>query len=130
MYTVLIASIFWTLASKGPAAFAMAKQQGGYDNGEPRHQMTTLEGWGRRSVAAHQNGWEAMLIQGLAIAMVVATGHAEDPTAVGLAWGWIGLRVLYTGIYVAGYGTLRTLVWALAIACSMGLIGVAAGWIA
>lgn len=127
MYTALIAAIIWTIASKGPAAAEMAKQPEGYDNGEPRQQMAKLEGRGRRAVAAHQNAWEALTIHGLAIAAFVASGQEAGTLALGLAWGWLALRIAYTLIYVAGLATLRTAAWSLALLCSLGLIALAGG---
>ena len=44
--------------TKLPVAVAM-QRAGGYDNRMPRVQQARLEGWGARSVAAHQNGFES-----------------------------------------------------------------------
>jgi uncharacterized MAPEG superfamily protein len=35
---------------------------------------------------------------------------------------WIGLRLVYLGVYIAGYGALRTLIWGLALALNIAIL--------
>ena len=53
----IVAAWLVVYGSKLPVAAAM-QRAGGYDNHLPRSQQARLEGWGARSVAAHQNGFE------------------------------------------------------------------------
>jgi uncharacterized MAPEG superfamily protein len=116
----LMAAVCVTLLSKAPMAFAQIRTKRGYDNNSPRVQQETLDGWGARARAAHQNGWEAFQIFGIGAACVLATGH-DGVVAVGLGWAWIGARILYTALYVKGLGGLRTVMWGFSLACSIGL---------
>ena len=116
----LIAAMLLTLFSKAPLAVAQARTKEGYDNTNPREQQARLEGWGQRARAAHQNGWEAFSILGVGAAVALATGH-DGAVAAGLAWAWVGLRLLYIAIYIRGMGNLRTVVFSAALLCSIGL---------
>ena len=48
------------------------------------------------------------------------------PTADLLALGYIASRIVYGFLYIAGLGTLRSLVWCLGLACIIGLFVIAA----
>jgi uncharacterized MAPEG superfamily protein len=55
---------YWPRAVAGQA---MKQMPGGYDNHLPRDQQAKLEGKGRRALAAHQNGMEALLVFSIAV---------------------------------------------------------------
>ena len=129
MAVILFAAILLTLATKAPVAVAMAKQPRGYNNIEPRVQQAALEGAGRRALAAHANGWEALIVHAAALCMASASGVADHSLAVTLAWAWFPARIAYTALYVAGTGVPRTLAWFAGFGSSLGLIAVAAGWL-
>ncbi len=128
MAICLVLTVVLTLLSKVPLAVAQGRAKGGYDNETPRQQQATLSGWGQRAWAAHQNAWEALLLQGLGLLAVIASG--EDSPEIGgsteviwlMAIGWMVCRVGYTALYVAGLGSFRSVVWTLGFLCSLGLM--------
>jgi uncharacterized MAPEG superfamily protein len=108
------------LASKGPVAFAMARRPGGYDNRTPRDQQAALEGWGRRAVAAHLNGFEAFAP--FAAAVLVAVISGADPTwTARLAVVFVAARVIYVPLYIADLALARSAVWTVGFAATAGL---------
>ncbi len=117
----LLLALILTHASKLPVALAMAHQPGGYDNRHPRDQQAQLAGWGRRALAAHQNAFEAF--PGFAAGVLVAELAGADPTwASRLAITFLVCRVAYTGLYLADVAAVRSLVWTLGLAATVGLL--------
>lgn len=121
----LPAAVLWTLMTKLPQAWEMARQPGGYDNDNPRAQAAALDARGARAVAAHANAWEALLLHSLGLLAASSQG-VEGPLVLALAWGWFPIRLLYTWIYLQGRGSLRSTVWTLGLLCSLGLMLLAA----
>lgn len=107
------------MVSKAPVALAMARQDGGYDNKNPRVQQAELVGWGRQAVAAHLNGFEAF--SGFAVAVLVAVLAGADPVwTARLAVAFVVARVFYIPLYICNLDLLRSAVWTvgfLATAC-------------
>ena len=108
------------IISKGPVAIAMAQQSGGYDNKNPRVQQAGLDGWGRRAVAAHLNSFEAF--PAFAAAVLVAVIAGADPTwTMRLAITFIVARTLYLALYLLDLDLLRSAVWTVGFASTVGL---------
>ena len=59
-YALVLASLLVQIGSKGPVAAAQKATSGTYDNNNPREQQARLEGAGKRALAAHANGYEAI----------------------------------------------------------------------
>lgn len=98
------------MVSKAPVAIAMAWQDGGYDNKNPRVQQAELVGWGRRAVAAHLNGFEAF--PAFAAAVLVAAASGADPGWTSrLAVAFVIARVFYIPLYIFNLDLLRSAVW-------------------
>jgi uncharacterized MAPEG superfamily protein len=119
MTTLLICLLIAMLlpyAAKGPVAVAMAKL-GGYDNSHPREQQSKLTGFGARAVAGHQNAFESLLIFGLAVLVVLATGKVNMVAEIA-AIVHVVARVAYQILYLKDKGTLRSLSWFVAIIAS------------
>jgi len=109
-----------TILTKLPVSMAMARQ-GGYDNHNPRLQQAQLTGWGKRSVAAHQNSFEAF--PPFAIAVLVAhVGEADPVVFHSLAAGFLVLRLAYLGAYLADRASLRSMLWMAGAGCCVGLM--------
>lgn len=109
-----------TLLTKLPVSMAMNRQSS-YDNHNPRLQQAQLTGWGKRSVAAHENAFEAF--PPFAFAVVVAYIGEADPTVLhSLAVGFLVLRLAYQGAYLADLATLRSTLWLAAVGCCVGLM--------
>ena len=109
---------------KVPVAIAMGRQKGGYDNRNPREQQARLEGWGRRAVAAHANGFEAFAPFAAAVLAAHVT-HAPLASVNALAITFVIARVAYAALYIANVATLRSLVWGVGFFATLGLFGLA-----
>lgn len=108
------------MVSKGPVAVAMARQTGGYDNKKPRDQQALLEGWGRRAVAAHLNGFEAF--PAFAAAVLVAVAAGADPVwTTRLSIAFVVARALYLPLYVFDLDRVRSMVWTVGFGVTVGL---------
>ncbi|HEY4080914.1 MAG TPA: MAPEG family protein [Burkholderiaceae bacterium] len=103
--------------SKG---YGKRRRDGGFDNHDPRAWLGKLGGFQARANAAQQNSFEALP---LFIAGVLAAQqmHADQYHVDLLAMIFVALRIAYIALYVADKPTLRSLVWAVGLACSIGL---------
>lgn len=102
-----------------------AKASRDFDNNNPREYLAKLQGKRARAVAAMNNGYEGFPL--FAAAVIIAhTLQGPQDTANLLAMGYIASRVVYGVLYIAGLGTLRSLVWIAGLACVIGLFVLAA----
>ena len=109
--------LLWTAIAKATAP--------GFNNRTPRAWQAQLTGMPQRAFAAHLNAFEAF--PAFAAGVIIAQQFdAPQATVDMLALSFIGLRLLYGVLYLADKATLRSLVWALATACTVGLFVVAA----
>ena len=115
----IVAAWVWVYAGKLPVAVAM-QRDGGYNNHLPRAQQARLQGWGARSVAAHQNGFEAFAPFAAAVLVAhIAGGPAR--LVDGLAIAFVVSRVIYVLCYVADWPSLRSTVWSVGWIATLGL---------
>lgn len=105
---------------KLPLALAQSRQPEGYDNKHPRRQQASLEGFGARAVAAHQNGFEAF--PGFAAAVILdhLAGSPDHRTNI-LCIAFVVARALYIGAYLANQDYLRSAIWTLGFLCTIAL---------
>ncbi len=98
----------------------LSLKDGKYDNNDPREWESKLIGWQKRAIAAHSNGYEALP---LFIAAVIFAQMAQgDQSHIDmLAMTFIALRVMYIAAYLMNFGSLRSLIWAAAVAVNVGL---------
>ena len=106
-------------ASKLPLAVAMHRA-GGYDNRHPRAQQAGLTGWGARSLAAHQNGFETFAPFAAAV-LVAHLGGGPNQVVDAFAVTFVASRVVYTGCYLADLASLRSAVWTVGFIATLGL---------
>ena len=106
--------------SKMPAAVAMARLPGGYDNRNPRDQMAMVEGFGKRGAAAHANGFEGLIVFSAAV-FVAHLGQGDARHAAWLALGYVVSRIAYVALYLANLDRARSTLWMLGMMCSLGL---------
>jgi len=66
--------------------------------------------WAGRASRAHKNTGEALIPFAALVLIAHVSGTANEMTAL-CATVFLGLRVLYAVVYIAGVGTLRTVVW-------------------
>jgi uncharacterized MAPEG superfamily protein len=106
-------------SSKLPVAVAM-QRAGGYDNRHPRAQQATLEGFGARAVAAHLNGFETFAPFAAAVLAAHVLG-ARAALVDTLAVAFVVSRVVYVACYLADLATVRSAVWMVGFALTLGL---------
>ena len=116
VWCVLIAALL-------PYAFTWLAKFGGrgrYDNRAPRDFLERLDGWRKRAHWAQLNSFEAF--PPFAAGVLVAQQRAAPQGEVdALAAAFVALRVLYGALYIVDRPSLRSTVWALAMACVVGL---------
>lgn len=92
----------------------------GYDNDNPRHFMSGLEGEGARANAAMQNGFEGFPL--FAASVLVAAVQKADPTMVNiLAVAYVLIRLAYAYTYIKGYSNARSSIWFTGLICVVGI---------
>lgn len=97
----------------------------GFTNRKPRLFQQNLEGYRARAHWAHLNSLEAFppFAAGVLVAQFL---HAAQDRIDLLAVSFIVLRLIYGALYIADKALVRSIVWALAFACVVGLFVVAA----
>jgi len=98
----------------------IAKASRDYDNEDPRNMDGYRTPIRRRAHAAHQNSFEAFAFFAAAI-LIAALRGVPPQTIDALAVLWVALRIIYIAVYLAGRGTLRSLVWLAAIATTIAI---------
>jgi uncharacterized MAPEG superfamily protein len=123
--TIALACIPVALAlvygTKVPLSIAMAKEPGRYDNKNPRAQQAKLAGWGQRAHAAHLNGFEAFAPFAAGVLVAHVTG-ADSKWSTILAVAFVVSRAIYPVLYMANLDKARSLVWAVGLASTFGLL--------
>lgn len=118
-FACVFAAFVLLYVSKAPV-FAAMKGLGKYDNENPRDQQARLDGWGKRALAAHQNGFEGFAPFAAAV-LVAHLGGGDLKVASFLAATYVVVRIAYVFLYIAGIGTLRSLVWGVGLLATAGL---------
>ena len=119
----ILAACLLPIACAGIAkfkAFGKPRREGGFDNRNPRQWLAGLQGWQSRAHAAQMNSFEALPIF-IAGVLVAERMHASQTYIDTLAVGFLCARVGYIGTYLADRATLRSLLWALGLACCIAL---------
>ena len=115
---------YWCVLAAGlmPYLFtAIAKTTGGrFDNRAPRDWQARLQGMPARAHAAHLNAFEAFPLFAAAV-IIAQLRDAPQDRVDQLAIAFVVLRLAFGFVYMAGYATLRSLLWALAFACAIAL---------
>lgn len=122
-------SIVWLMLAAAllPYAAAASAKAGGkaYDNGDPRAWLARQEGWRARANAAQKNLFEGLPFFYAAV-LLALYAQASEGWLLMLMSAWVGVRMIYIGVYVAGYGAARTAVWALALIINIAILFLAA----
>lgn len=115
---------YWCVLAAGVMPFlftAIAKGLGErYNNRTPRDWQAKLEGRPARAHAAHLNSFEAFPFFAAAVIIAHLRGLSQETIDL-LAVAFIVLRLAYGLIYIAGWPRTRSMVWALAFLCCVGL---------
>lgn len=114
----------WCVVAAGVMPFlftGIAKSMGRrYDNRQPRTWQTGLEGAAARAHAAHLNAFEAFPLFAAGVLFAQQAGAVQGRVDQ-LALAFVLLRLGYGACYIAGFASLRSLIWAAAFACSLWL---------
>lgn len=114
----------WCVVAAGLMPFlftGVAKSLGRrYDNRQPRAWQSGLEGAPARAHAAHLNAFEAFPLFAAGVLFAAHGGAAPDRIDQ-LALAFVLLRLGYGACYIAGWATVRSLVWLAALVCSVAL---------
>lgn len=114
LWCVLVAGIL-------PQFFGIyAKASKDFDNNNPREYLARLEGKRARAVAAMANGYEGFPLFAAAVIIASMLKGPQFATDM-LALGYIATRFAYGVLYIAGKGTLRSVVWMAGLACIVTL---------
>lgn len=97
------------------------QKEGKYDNHYPRTQQARLQGIGARAVAAHQNGFESLLVFATAALTALATNHVSATIQI-LAVVYIISRVIYNIFYVMDMASLRSMTWFVGFICCLAIL--------
>lgn len=103
------------------AYIAKAGAYGPRDNAAPREWASRQSGWRSRANAAQANGFEGLPFFIGAVVIAHQLGAAQGRIDL-LAGAYVLLRVVYVGLYVAGIGGLRSVVWALGFLANVALL--------
>ena len=113
--------LMWTATAKFGGSQKMSIGQ----NRAPREFLETVTGMQKRAHWAQQNSFEAFPAFAAAAIIAHLAGGAQATIDM-LAMAWVAARVAYGICYLADWGAPRSLVWAAAVACVVGLFVTAA----
>lgn len=111
-YCAILAAFLLIYVPRQVVSGEMKKQEGGYNNNDPRAQQARLEGLGRRAMGAHQNAFEAFAP--FAAGVLAALQRSPQRTAiVAICVAFVVVRTVYMIAYLADKATLRSGMWGL-----------------
>lgn len=123
-WCVLIAA-FMPLAFIGYAKFAGDSKMGPRENHHPREWLDTTQGAKKRAYWAQLNSFEAFPPFAAGVIIAVIAGGSIATVNI-LAVLFIVLRLVYGWCYITDRASLRSTVWFVAAACTVGLFITAA----
>lgn len=94
------------------------------DNQSPRDWMSRQAGWRARALAAQNNSFEGLPFFIGAVVIAHQLGAAQARLDV-LAAAYVLMRIVYIALYIRGFGTARSAVWALAFALNIAILFIA-----
>jgi uncharacterized MAPEG superfamily protein len=106
--------------AKGPG-FGKPRREGGFDNAHPRDWLAKQTDWQARANAAQANSFEALPFFIGAVVIAHQLGAQQTVLDI-LSVLFITLRVIFIAMYVAGLPTIRSAMWALALAANIGIL--------
>lgn len=103
------------------SAAGKSRQEGGYDNRQPRDWAARQQGWQARAMAAQANGFEALPLF-VAGVLLAQQAHADQARIDVLALSFVAIRLIYVAAYVMNQASLRSLVWTAGMLVSISLV--------
>jgi uncharacterized MAPEG superfamily protein len=121
-WCVLIAALLpfgcaWLAKSQG---IGKPREQGGFDNRDPRAWLAQQRDWNARANSAQANSFEALPFFIGAVIIAHQLGAPQTRLDI-LAVVFITLRIIYIAMYVAGLPTIRSGIWTLALLVNIGI---------
>jgi uncharacterized MAPEG superfamily protein len=113
LWCVFIAGVLPYIASLAAKAGASD-----FNNQAPREWLSKQGGHRARANAAQQNSFEAFAFFAAAVIVAHITRGPQAQVDT-LAMVFIAARALYLVMYLGGWGTLRSLVWAVGMVCTV-----------
>ena len=117
--------IAWLLLAAAvlPYGAAIAAKAGGraFDNDAPRAWLAAQGGWRARADAAQANLFEGLPFFYAAVLYALYAGADEGRVAV-LMLAWVLLRLLYVLAYILGRGTVRSIIWGVALLVNLAIL--------
>ena len=101
--------------------FGKSRQQGGYDNHNPRAWLALQTDWRARANSAQANTHEALPFFFAAV-IVAHQLQASQPLVDALAVVFLVLRAGYILAYVSDKANLRSAIWALALLVNIAIL--------
>jgi len=122
-WCVLIAALLPVICAGIAKAgmYKISRREGGYDNDNPRAWLARQTDWRARADAAQQNSFEALPFFIGAVIIAHQLGAHQARLDV-LAFLFIFLRLFYVMAYVAGMGTVRSVVWTAGLAVNVAIL--------
>ncbi|CAN7142352.1 MAPEG family protein [Variovorax sp. LjRoot84] len=91
------------------------------DNETPREWAARQSGWRARAMGAQSNSFEGLPFFIGAVIIAHQLGAAQAQLDL-LAIAYVMLRIAYIALYIAGIGTARSAVWALAFLANIAIV--------
>ncbi|MGE0419111.1 MAG: MAPEG family protein [Acetobacteraceae bacterium] len=113
----LPAMLLLTIGAVVPAKISGIRE---YDNARPRDPAFYTPGFRQRSLWAHQNCYESLPFFFAAVILAEMRGAPQGPVDM-LAIAVLLARAGYVAAYMADRPTLRSIVWAVAFALTLGI---------
>jgi uncharacterized MAPEG superfamily protein len=79
-----------------------------------RDGLPEITGWGGRAARAHRNMLENLVLFAILVLVAVIAGKTNSATLMG-AQIFLGARIVYALVYIAGIPWLRTAVWGISV---------------
>jgi len=111
-YCSILAAFLLIYIPRQVVGTEMKKQDGGYNNNDPRAQQARLEGLGRRAMGAHNNAFEAFAPFSIGVLAAMQRSPHEH-VIVGACIGFVVVRAIYMIAYLADKANLRSGMWSL-----------------
>jgi uncharacterized MAPEG superfamily protein len=122
-WCVLVAALL-PLVCAGVAKFGQfgkPLREGGYDNVNPRAWWARQTDWRARANGAMANTFEALPFFFSAIIIAHLMGAHQGRLDI-MAFLFVVLRIMYIMMYIAGMGTVRSVLWILGFLLNIGIL--------
>ena len=122
-WCVLVAALL-PLVCAGVAKFGQFGKplsKGGYDNVNPRAWWARQTDWRARANGAMANTFEALPFFFAAIIIAHLLGAHQGRLDI-MAFVFVVMRIIYIMMYIAGMGTVRSVLWVLCFLLNIGIL--------